>query len=176
MGGSQGERRSRDIGQFDEFYTSTATLIITQVYLMVGDRSEAEDAVQEAYARAWQRWRHVASYDDPAAWVRTVAYRIAVSSWRRARSRWAAQQRSGPPDPVGELSPDTVALVAALRQISASQRRAIVLHHLAGLTVREVAHETGASESAVKAQLSRGRQALAPLLRTDELTEVDGHA
>ncbi|HEU4423640.1 MAG TPA: sigma-70 family RNA polymerase sigma factor [Pilimelia sp.] len=176
MSDSQAGRLSRDSGRFDEFYTGTAARMITQIYLMVGDRAEAEDAVQEAYARAWQRWRRVGAYDDPAAWVRVVAYRIAVSSWRRARLRRAAQQRSGPADPVAELSPDTVALVAALRQISSSQRRAIVLHHLVGLTVREVAQETGASESAVKAQLSRGRQALAPLLRIDELTEVEERA
>jgi RNA polymerase sigma-70 factor, ECF subfamily len=167
---------ARDSAEFDTFYASTATQLVTQVYFMVGDRAEAEDAVQEAYARAWQRWRRVASYDDPAAWVRTVAYRIAVSSWRRARNRWAAHVRSESSTPAPELSPDTVALVAALRRISSSQRRAIVLHHLAGLTVREVARETGASESAVKAQLSRGRQALAPLLRIEELTEVDGNA
>ena len=165
--------KARDGGGFDEFYTSTATTVVAQVCLMVGDRAEAEDAVQEAYARAWQRWRTVGSYDDPTAWVRTVAYRIAVSSWRRARNRWAAHVRSeSSTTPIAELSPDTVALVAALREISPGQRRAIVLHHLVGLNVREVARETNASESAVKAQLSRGRQALAPLLSTDDLSEV----
>jgi RNA polymerase sigma-70 factor (ECF subfamily) len=79
-----------------------------------------------------------------------------------------------PPD-ADEVGPDTVALVAALRQIPAAQRRAIVLHHLAGLLVREIADETGVSESAVKAQLSRGRQALAGLLRDDERQGVRNH-
>jgi RNA polymerase sigma-70 factor (ECF subfamily) len=76
------------------------------------------------------------------------------------------------------LSPDTVALVCALRQISAEQRRAIVLHHLLGLTVREIATETGATESAVKARLARGRTALAPLLGMEhkEQAEADNHA
>jgi RNA polymerase sigma-70 factor (ECF subfamily) len=163
----------RDSDGFDEFYLATASRVVTQVCLMVGDLAEAEDAVQEAYARAWQRWRRISRYEDPMAWVRTVAYRIAVSSWRRARTRWAAQVRSGPPDPVTELSPDTVALVAALRRIAPGQRRAIVLHHLIGMSVREVAEETGTSESAIKAQLSRGRQALAPLLSVEEFVEVD---
>ena len=128
----------RDRGEFDEFYASTAARVVTHLYAMIGDLAEAEDAVQEAYARAWQRWHQVGAYRDPVGWVRMVAYRIAVSSWRRTRTRWAAQQRSRPPEHAPELSPDTVALVAALRQISAEQREAIVLHHLLGLTVEEV--------------------------------------
>ena len=164
----------RDIRTFDEFYGVTGRRVVAQVYAMIGDLAEAEDAVQEAYSRAWQRWDTVAECTDPAAWVRVVAYRIAVSNWRRARRRLAAYQRNGPPTAAPELGPDTVVLVAALRRIPAAQRRAIVLHHLAGLSVREVAEETGASESAVKAQLSRGRQALAVLLN-DEHQEVGRH-
>ena len=164
----------RDIRAFDEFYGVTGRRVVAQVYAMIGDLAEAEDAVQEAYSRAWQRWDTVAECTDPAAWVRVVAYRIAVSNWRRARRRLAAYQRNGPPQDAPELGPDTVVLVAALRRIPAAQRRAIVLHHLAGLSVREVAEETGASESAVKAQLSRGRQALAVLLN-DEHQEVGRH-
>lgn len=165
----------RDSGEFGEFYATTAPRVVAQIYAMIGDLPEAEDAVQEAYARAWSRWRRVGTYADPVGWVRTVAYRIAVSSWRRSRSRWTAHVRSQSTRPVAALNPDTVALVAALRQISPSQRRAIVLHYLAGLSVQEIAQETGSSHSAVKAQLSRGRQALAPLLTVDELTEVDRH-
>jgi RNA polymerase sigma-70 factor (ECF subfamily) len=149
---------------FDQFYATTARRVVAQVCAMVGDLGEAEDAVAEAYARAWQRWHHVAGYADPVAWVRTVAYRIAVSSWRRTRNRLVAQERWGRSTPAAQVDPDTVALVAALRQIPAAQRRAIVLHHLVGLTVREIALETGVSVSAVKLRLSRGRRALGPLL------------
>jgi RNA polymerase sigma-70 factor, ECF subfamily len=158
----------RDRDDFDDFYASTATRVVTHVYAMIGDLAEAEDAVQEAYARAWQRWQHVGTYDDPLSWIRTVAYRIAVSSWRRSRTRWAAQLRSRPAEQAPELNPDTIALIAALQRIPAEQREAIVLHHLLGLTVREIATETGATASAVKARLVRGRTALAPLLGVED--------
>jgi len=65
---------------------------------------------------------------------------------------------------VAEPSPDTVALVAALRQIPDAQRRAIVLHHLCGLSVDEVAVEVESSVNTVTSRLARGRAALAPLL------------
>jgi RNA polymerase sigma-70 factor (ECF subfamily) len=65
-----------------------------------------------------------------------------------------------------------VALVAALGRIPVAQRTAIVLHHLVGLPVAEVAAETGAPEGTVKARLSRGRKALAELLGVSEDTHV----
>jgi RNA polymerase sigma-70 factor (ECF subfamily) len=57
-----------------------------------------------------------------------------------------------------------VALVAALKKLPEAQRLAIVLHHVADLSVEEVAAETGAPVGTVKARLSRGRAALAVLL------------
>src|SRR5262245_54531724 len=93
----------RDSDGFDEFYAATSRTVVAQVYAMTGDLTEAEDAVAEAYARAWQRWSRLHAYADPTAWVRTVAYRIAVSSWRRARNRLTAQQRWSTPEPLAEL-------------------------------------------------------------------------
>ncbi|HZM84453.1 MAG TPA: sigma factor-like helix-turn-helix DNA-binding protein [Candidatus Limnocylindrales bacterium] len=150
----------RDSAEFDAFYTSTGARILGQVYLMVGDRGRAEDAVAEAYARAWQRWSTVSEHADPAAWVRTVAYRIAVSSWRRVLRRRAGDWAR----PVPALGAGSAALLDALRRLPATQRRAIVLHHLAGLTVAQIAAETAFSESAVRAHLTRGQAALADQL------------
>ena len=149
---------------FDDFYLGTVRRVTAQIIALLGDASEAEDAVQEAYARAWQRWDSVSKMDDPAAWVRVVAYRIKVSTWRSAVRRVAAYRKHGPPGDVPEHSPDSVALIAALRRIPEAQRRAIVLFHIAGMTLEQVAAETGAPVGTVKARLSRGRAALAKLL------------
>jgi len=149
---------------FDEFYLGSVRKVTAQLVALLGDQGEAEDAVQEAYARAWQRWGAVSRMDDPVAWVRVVAYRIKVSSWRATVRRAVAHKRHGPPPDVPDVSPDSVALVAALRRIPEAQRRAIVLYHLAGLTVEQVAAEVGAPTGTVKARLSRGRAALAQLL------------
>ena len=67
-------------------------------------------------------------------------------------------------------------LVEALRQLTPDPRRAIVLHHLVGLSVAEISAETGGSVSAVKQWLSRGRRSLANALGDDDLTEVDSRA
>lgn len=149
---------------FDGFYAATYRRTVGQVYAMTGSMTEAEDCVQEAYARAWQRWGKVSRHAAPEAWVRTVAYRLSVSSWRKAVNRLSAHRRERAEAEVQGLNPDHLALVAALRRISADQREAIVLHHLVGLSVEEVAAQSGVPSGTVKARLARGRKALAPHL------------
>jgi RNA polymerase sigma-70 factor (ECF subfamily) len=171
-----------DPGHFDAFYASAVRRVTSQVFLMTGSAAEAEDATAEAFARAWQQWRKVSTYHNPEAWVRTVAWRISVSNWRKMVNRTLAHRRHGPPgDPPG-MSPDSVAIVAALRQIPPAQRQAVVLHYLVGLSIAQIAQQTGASEGAIRVRLSRGRKALTPYLADDDLPggtpgrEVPRHA
>jgi RNA polymerase sigma-70 factor (ECF subfamily) len=74
------------------------------------------------------------------------------------------------PESVPGLDPNRVALVAALQQLSRPTRETIVLHHLADLSVHEVAETLGVPVGTVKARLSRGRAMLATLL--DEHAEA----
>jgi RNA polymerase sigma-70 factor (ECF subfamily) len=153
-----------DLASFDAFYLGARARLTHQVYAVIGDLSEAQDVCQEAFSRAWLRWNHLNTYDNPEAWVRTVALRLATSQWRRARNRIVAQMRHGPPPPAAIPSEDSLAIIAALRTLPYEQRLVIVLHHLVGRSVAEVAAELGVPVGTVKARLSRGRRALVPLL------------
>jgi RNA polymerase sigma-70 factor (ECF subfamily) len=158
---------------FDGFYAASRDRLLHVLYAMTGDLAEAQDVVQEAYARAWQRWAQVSEYDEPAAWVRTVAWRLAISRRRKARNRVAAALRlhAQPARPV-EPSPDTAVIVQALRRLPDAQRRTLALHYLCDLSVDAVAEETGVSAGTVKSRLSRGRDALAAVLaESPELKE-----
>jgi RNA polymerase sigma-70 factor (ECF subfamily) len=149
---------------FDDFYRATSRRVLHHVYALTGDLAEAQDCVQEAYARAWQRWTRVGRHDDPEAWVRTVARRIAVSRWRRTRTAMGYLLHHGRPETAAAPSEDHALLVRALRDLSQPQRDAVVLHHLVGLSVEEVAHRTAAPVGTVKARLHRGRAALAAVI------------
>ncbi|WP_284289871.1 RNA polymerase sigma factor [Angustibacter aerolatus] len=149
---------------FDDFYRSSSRRVARAVYAMTGDLTEAQDCTQEAFARAWQRWSTVQEAGDPEAWVRTVARRVAVSRWRRTRTAARHLLAHGRPEPVAPPGDDHTVLVAALRRLPEAQRHAIVLHHLVGLPVEEVAAEVGSPTGTVKARLSRGRAALAQVL------------
>ncbi|NUR57784.1 MAG: sigma-70 family RNA polymerase sigma factor [Catenulispora sp.] len=170
-----------DDPDFNGFYAATASRVIGYLCVVLGDMAEAEDAAHEAYARAWARWPKIRTYDSPEAWVRTVALRVAMNSWRKAKNRLIAQRRSShaerreSPDPAG-LSPDRLLVIEALRKITVEQRQALVLFHMLGRTIAEISHETGVPVGTVKARLSRGRKALAPYLSefADEDEEEDG--
>jgi RNA polymerase sigma-70 factor (sigma-E family) len=164
----------RDAEGFDEFYRGTRQRLLTYLYAAGGDLTDAQDAAQEAYARAWQHWADVGRYGDPEAWVRTVGWRILANRWRKLRGQFVAYRRYGVAATTPAPTEDTAALVAALRRLPADQRLAIVLHHIAGVPVEQVAEQTGVPVGTVKARLSRGRRSLALLLATK--TTEDEHA
>jgi len=149
---------------FDEFYQATYHRVVGQVYAMTGSLSEAEDSVQEAYARAWQGWTKISAYEDAEAWVRAVAYRISISSWRKTVNRLTAHRRGARLEEQPSLSPDRMAIMSALGRIPAEQRQVIVLHHFLDRSVEEISAETGVPTGTVKSRLARGRRALAPHL------------
>ncbi|BAL92250.1 putative RNA polymerase ECF-subfamily sigma factor [Actinoplanes missouriensis 431] len=152
---------------FDAFYRDTSRRLMRYAYGLTGDPGEAQDLVQEAYARAWQRWRRVSAYEDPEAWLRLVVNRLSADRWRRlfVRRHHAA---SAPPAPaVPPPSDDVVLLVRAMRTLPAAHRRALALHYLLDRSVAEIAAETGASTGTVKSWLSRGRAGLAAALGHD---------
>lgn len=169
-----------DEREFDDFYNASFARITGQLYAMIGSRDEAEECVQEAFVRAWAHRRKLDRAEHPEAWVRTTAYRLAVSRWRRTtRGRRPADRALGAATQAAPPSETHVALVAALRQLPEAQRQALVLHHLADLPVHQVAREVGVPEGTIKARLSRGRAALAALLSDDSnggLQEGASHA
>jgi RNA polymerase sigma-70 factor (sigma-E family) len=157
---------------FEDFYRTSRHRVVTVLYALGGDLSEAQDAAQEAYVRAWQRWQRISSYGDPEAWVRTVGYRLLVNRWRKVRNGIVAYRRHGAEPAAGPPSENTVALVTALRRLPAEQRQAIVLHHLADLSVADIGAQTNTPTGTVKARLARGRKTLATMLEMNFPEEV----
>jgi RNA polymerase sigma-70 factor (ECF subfamily) len=160
--------------RFDAFYRGTVPRLTRYAYGLTGDPGEAQDLVQEAYARAWQHWRRVGAYDDAEAWLRLVVSRLVKDRWRRLLVRRAAAASAAPLPPVAPPSEETVLLVAALRRLPFEQRRALVLYHLMDRALTDIAADTGASLSTVKSRLTRGRAALAALLTADAATNAGG--
>lgn len=145
---------------FDALYAAHYTSLTTQLFAYFGDRQEAQDVVQEAFSRAWVRWRHVSEYDEPVAWVRRVAWNLATSNVRRARVAATFRRRYRPVH-VPPPSPDRVALLTALKALPARQRQATVLFYVADLPVEEIGGLMGVSGGTVKSWLHRARTALA---------------
>jgi RNA polymerase sigma-70 factor (ECF subfamily) len=141
-----------------------------QVFGLTGDITEAQDAVQEAFARVLVRPAGFLAAADPVTWLRTAALNVARTQFRR---RWVFDRlvRTGrvrpTPESIPGMTPDRLALVAALRMLPRPTREAVVLHHVADLPVEQVAVIMGVPVGTVKARLSRGRAALGRHLAAD---------
>jgi RNA polymerase sigma-70 factor, ECF subfamily len=156
---------------FEEFYGTAFGRLVGQLFLVTGDLHEAEDVVQEAFARAAVRWSTIRTYDLPEAWIRRVALNLAASAARRRRRWLAVQARLAPPPELPPASDEVLELLQALDRLPMSQRQPLVLHYLLQLPVEQIARELGISTGSVKSRLFRGRQALAAQL-TDPAWEV----
>ncbi|WP_436522488.1 RNA polymerase sigma factor [Actinoplanes sp. HUAS TT8] len=154
-----------------DLYAASAGRLVAQLYGMTGDFAEAQDAVQEAFARAVAQPAGVRAAANPEAWLFKVASNIARSRHRRRAlfDRLARSGRLTVAATTPALSPDHVALVAALQKLTRATRETVVLHHIADLPVAEVATILGISVESVKVRLLRGRRALAEVLRDAEM-------
>ena len=142
--------------------------VLDVCYRMLGTLADAEDAVQETYARLVQRG--TGDLDDVAGWLITVAGRVCLDRLRadRVRSRYIGpwlpspvlQPRSSEPDPADRVTLDDsvrFALLAVLEQLSPAERVAFVLHDVFGLSFKQVAEATGRTSSACRKLASRAR-------------------
>jgi RNA polymerase sigma-70 factor (ECF subfamily) len=152
---------------FAEFYGASFHKLASALYVYTGDLAEAQDVVQEAMIRALGRWSAVSAYEEPAAWVRRVAWNLATSRWRRLRRGVELAARGHTEERAPGPEPDRVAIVTALAALPARQRQAVVLHYLEDLPIAEIAQMVGAAEGTVKSWLHRARATLAGHL-TDE--------
>ena len=156
-----------DLADFDETFRESYWPMVRSLAVACGDRAVAEDAVQDAFERAFVRWRRIARYDDPAGWIRHVALNRIRDQFRRdtrkhrAVERLAAETEMTVPAP--EIAGDVTVLLAALPQ---QQRIAAALFYVEGLSVREVATSMKLSEGAVRYHLHAARAALAQLVGT----------
>jgi RNA polymerase sigma-70 factor, ECF subfamily len=155
---------------FRDLYEREFGRVVRAVYLLVGDRTLAEDAAQEAFARALARWRRIGSHPAPAGWVTTTALNVARRQLRR---------QPEPPRPLEEGGRDEeerLSLLVVIRALPPRQQEAVVLHYLVDLPVAEVAAAMEVDEGTVKTHLFRARAAIAVALAdpivdpTEELT------
>lgn len=132
----------RDPGEFDAFYAAARQRLLLQSFALTGDLGAARRAVRDGFVAAWHHWHKVSRQDDPEAWVRPLAWQHAqrrhtAHFWRRESS----------------LAPEHRATLDALDELSAIQRKALLLHVLAGLDSDAFCHEIGLTEASAARQL-----------------------
>jgi hypothetical protein len=63
----RGPRRARGVPHFEAFYEAEARTLFQRLWLVTGNRAEAEELMQDAFLSVWERWERVGAMDDPVA-------------------------------------------------------------------------------------------------------------
>ena len=158
----------------DELYHACYRRLVAQVYAFTTDLTEAQDVVQEAFARALARPRGPGRRGQPgglAAHGRGQRRPPAVAAPQAARHDPAARPAGGPDSSSRRPGPSAPTCARRWPPCPATYREVIVLHYLADLPVDEVAAVLEVPVGTVKSRLSRARAALAGQL-DDYRTEV----
>ena len=165
---------TEDEARFERWLTEYRDDVLRACYVLLGDRSMAEDAMQDAFVKVW---RAMGRYEErencsPKTWI----MRIAVNTCRDyRRTRWFRRGRSDVslhtlPDAAGPVTEESRELFLDVMRLPEKNRQAVLLYYYEDLTVEEAAAALGVS----KATLSRRLKRACELLRCDWEGGSDG--
>ena len=145
---------------------------LRQAYRILGDQAEAEDVAQEAMLRLWRQaaeWR--AGEARISTWLYRVVHNLCIDRIRKRRPQVAVEDAPEPVDPdPGVLermaaTERSKAVAAAIAELPARQRQALVLRHIEGLSNPEIGDALECSVEAVESLLARARRQLAKMMQ-----------
>lgn len=165
-----------DAHDFQRLYEKTLPMIRGYIYSVIHDRSHAGDLIQEAYLQL-HRARHTYNAALPVRpWVIGIARHVWLMH-QRGRARRLSREVTGidmdidiavPPEM--ERLGEKETLARALLLVPRDQRECLMLHHVYGLTFREIAGISGISEGAARTRASRGMAELRTVLASQPAT------
>lgn len=152
------EADGTDAASFADLYVRSRDDIYRAVLVTVRDPHRAEDAVQEAFARAYADWDRVSVHPNPVGWVARVALNYATSLWRRIR-RELAEPPPALVAPDDERPMDPL-LIRAVWRLPRRQRQVVALRILLDQSIDQTAQSLGMAPGTVRAHLHRALRSL----------------
>ena len=175
---ARGDRRA-----FEALYDRYAAAVFGLALRILGNREQAEEAVQEIFWRVWQRAQSFDPNRSFAPWLFGIAHNYCIDELRRRRVRPQPVYEddehpilSAIPDEVdvGEtalLSEQRRVVQDALQELPQEQRQALELAYFGGLTQQEIADRLGNPLGTVKTRMRLGLQKLRAILQRQGLVE-----
>jgi RNA polymerase sigma-70 factor (ECF subfamily) len=157
--------------EFRNLFADHYMPVVGTVFMIVQDRARAEEITQDAFMQLLRHWNRVSRYEQPEAWIRRVAIRLAVRSVQREQRLRVAMARMVPQRVELPDAAVSAEVLAAVRELSPKQRAVVVLFYFEDRPVAEIAQILDCSESAAAMRLQRAREHLAVALAE----EVDSH-
>jgi RNA polymerase sigma-70 factor (sigma-E family) len=162
---------------FDALYRECWPRAVSSALRFTRDAGRAEELAQEAFTRAFDRWRQVSRHPAPAAWVLRVVINLAIDDARKQQRRPTADLPADLADAQTEghdvSTVTSLAVTEALAALPAKQRQAVTLRYIGGFEEPEIAAAIGVRRGTVKTHLKRGVARLRELLEPDDALEAN---
>ena len=150
----------------EQAYDRHADVLYRLALSHLGSREDAEDAVQDVFAKYIAAAPEFPDAEQERAWLIRVTVNRSLDLLRQKKVRSYVPLEEAGEIPAEAKEEDGLHLLLhTLTHLPEKHRSAIVLHHLEGFSVEKTAELLGISVSAVKMRLSRGREALKELLQ-----------
>jgi RNA polymerase sigma-70 factor (ECF subfamily) len=145
---------------FESFFREAYGQLVRALTPLTQDAAAAEEVVQEAMARAYDRWDRVARMESPIGYVYTTAVNLHRRQRRRSLARFVPERSAGAaPDPADTVATRTD-LLAALGALPQGQRDALLLVQWLGVDAAAAGRILGIEPSSVRARIHRARETL----------------
>jgi RNA polymerase sigma factor (sigma-70 family) len=145
---------------FDEFFLALHDRLFRTLYFVTGSSHDAEDLMQDAFLKLWERWGSIETVADPTAYL----FRTAFNGFRMRARRARLAARSFLPLPTPRDDFEEIDLQEDLRRLllrlPARQRAALVLTEVFGYSSEQTSRILGIRATSVRVLASRGRAAL----------------
>lgn len=156
---------------FDDAFDELYGLAYRVAFRLLGDRADAEDAAQDALARAYNAWRRISERPEP--WVARVVTNLALDELRRRKRRARHSVMDRPVAPSSTAASDVrLQLQVALTSLPRRQRDAVALRYLGDLSEADTAAALKCSVGAVKQHAHRGLVTLRGLVGPEVPADV----
>ncbi len=146
--------------RFDTFFEEEHERLFKALYFVTGQRQDAEELMQDAFLRLWERWDQIERIEDPTGYL----FRVALNGFRMRRRRAAiAVRRVLPTADVRDVFADAEMRADVRRLLlglTPRQRAALLLVDLLGYPSEQAGSILGVRASTVRALASQGRRAL----------------
>jgi RNA polymerase sigma factor (sigma-70 family) len=146
--------------RFDVFFAEEHERLFKALYFVTGDRHDAEELMQDAFLKLWERWDRIETIDDPTGYL----FRVALNGFRMRRRRAAVAVRKVAPVPEDRDLFADADMRADVRQLllglAPRQRAALLLVDLLGYSSEQAARILRVRPSTVRALATQGRRAL----------------
>ena len=142
---------------FEDFFEQEQDRLLRVLWMVTGSLQEAEDIVQDAFLRVWERWPKVSVMESPTGYLHHAAMNIFRNRYRQARlglrkAIWAAP----PIDAFGSID-DRISVSSAARCLRVRLARALVLTELLGYPADEAGRMLGVRASTVRSLSASGQ-------------------